>query len=68
MNDVCPVCKGEISRNNPALYAMGWRVVVCSRECLGKLHERLRAWERMTDHGDYRGPDGIKEHQGGQTD
>jgi len=58
--EMCPVCKGEISPDNPALYAMGWHVVVCSRECLGKLYDRLRSFERMTDTSMYR----EKNHHG----
>jgi len=60
-NNICPVCKGAISPDNPALYAMGWHVVVCGRECLAKLYERLRSHEWMTSTDDYRGPDVPKE-------
>ena len=41
MNEsICPVCKKSVT-DNPAFYAMGWHVVVCSRECQHKALERL---------------------------
>lgn len=62
----CPVCKQDIDPNNPAHYAMGWHVVVCSPECVIKAHERLRAVNRLLEDNnldpdqfspDCRGPD-----------
>ena len=62
MNEgVCPVCKKSVL-DNPSFYAMGWHVVVCSRECLGKVYERLIQQEKLEqiaedDRQLYSGPD-----------
>ena len=62
MNEgVCPVCK-KPTTDNPAYYAMGWHVVVCSRECQRKAHERLIQQEKLEqiaedDRQLYSGPD-----------
>ena len=61
MNETCPVCK-KPTTDNPAYYAMGWHVVVCSRECQRKAHERLIQQEKLeqiaeADRQLYSGPD-----------
>lgn len=50
----CPVCGNSVDRNNPALYAMGWHVVVCSRKCQQDANRLLATYGTSTE---YAGPD-----------
>lgn len=48
--DFCPVCDKPINPDNPALYAMGWHVVVCCRKCQQEANRRLAEYgERHRD-------------------
>ena len=53
--ELCPICDGPMG-DNPALYAMGWHVTVCSNECQHKAVQLLCTFGPL-GLDDYSGPD-----------